>query len=295
MKIAPSQLFSKGDRGNKRNNFLQFPLIRIFLALIFILPAIISFNYLYKNIEPRWTTFLGDVGAIIIIMLYYLCYTMYLKFVEKRPNFELSLQNFFNETGLGFIVGTVLVFLTTLFIFFRGTFQIISTNPDEFLIHAFLIFALLAFTEDLIFRVIIFRLLEELIGSWLSILFIAAIFGIVHLVHEPATIISTIAIALQDIVLSAAFILTRRIWLCWGIHWGWNYTQDGILGMPNSGVELLPSWLNTEVSGPIWLTGGNIGIEQSVLGVLLNIIAGFIIIKISINRGQLLKPSWRHK
>jgi len=106
---------------------------------------------------------------------------------------------------------------------------------------------------------------------------------------------SIFAIALQDIILSGAFILTRRVWLCWGIHWGWNFTQDGILGMPNSGVELLPSWFNSEISGPVWLTGGDIGIELSVLGVLLNIIVGIILIKISIKHKKILPPVWRRK
>jgi len=182
-----------------------------------------------------------------------------------------------------------------LFIFYKGTFHIVSTNPGDYLIHAFFIFGLLAFVEELIFRGIVYRLIEEQLGTWISIVIVAIIFSTVHLVHEEATFISTIAIALQDLILTGSFILTRRVWLCWGIHWGWNFTQDGVLGMPNSGVEQLPSWLNTEISGPTWLTGGTIGIELSVLGVLLNVIAGIIIIKIAINHGQILSPIWQQR
>ena len=102
-----------------------------------------------------------------------------------------------------------------------------------------------------------------------------------------------LAIALQDLILAGAFILTRRIWLCWGIHWGWNFVQDGVLGMPNSGVTYLPSWIIPEVSGPTWLTGGSIGIELSVLGVVLSMAVGVVLLKLAWDRGQVLGPGWR--
>ncbi len=105
------------------------------------------------------------------------------------------------ETGIGFIISAILVVLTTLLIYFKGTISIVSTNSLDYLFHAFFIFGLLAFVEELIFRGIIFRLLEELIGTWLSIILVATIFSAVHLVHEEATFSSTIAIALQDLIL----------------------------------------------------------------------------------------------
>ena len=295
MYISPQQLFSNGSRENRCKKFIQSPLIRMMIALISLIPAILIFNLIYKNLHPRWTNFIGDAGAVIVVILYYLCYSIYLKYIENRPNFELSLKRFIPESGFGFFVGAMLVIFTTILILYKGSFQIVSKNPGDFLIHAFFIFGLLAFVEELIFRCIVFLLLEEQLGNWISIVIIATIFGLVHLVHENATLISTIAIALQDLILTGSFILTRRIWLCWGIHWGWNYTQDGILGMPNSGVEQLPSWLITEISGPAWITGGSIGIESSVLGVLLNVIVGIVMIKIAINHGQVLDPIWQRR
>jgi hypothetical protein len=96
-----------------------------------------------------------------------------------------------------------------------------------------------------------------------AIVLVGAAFGAVHLVHAEATGLSAVAIAVQDIILSGAFVLTRRVWLGWGIHWGWNFVQDGVLGMPNSSVDDLPSLINPEVIGPTWLTGGSFGIELS--------------------------------
>jgi hypothetical protein len=58
-------------------------------------------------------------------------------------------------------------------------------------------------------------------------------------------------------------------------------------------VTNLPSWLLPEVSGPTWLTGGNIGIEQSVLGVVLSIMVGIVLLKLARDRGQILRPGWK--
>ncbi|MFC1550065.1 lysostaphin resistance A-like protein [Candidatus Neomarinimicrobiota bacterium] len=293
MPITPQQLYSNGNRDTLFNKIVQFPLIRILIALGFIIPVIICFNLLFRNLDPRWTTYIGDIGAVVIIVLYCLSYAYYVKLIEKRTVLELSREGIVKETGIGFLISAVLVILTTILIMLKGSISIVSTNTLEYLIHAFLIFGLLAFVEELIFRGIVLRLLEELVGTWLSIVIVASIFGSVHLIHEEATLSSTVAIALQDLILSGAFILTRRIWLCWGIHWGWNFTQDGVLGMPNAGVELLPSWLNTEIFGPTWLTGGTIGIELSVLGTLLNVLVGIFLIKIAIKKGQIVRPSWQ--
>ena len=36
-------------------------------------------------------------------------------------------------------------------------------------------------------------------------------------------------------LLAAAYMLTRRLWLCIGIHFAWNFTQGGIFSAAVSG------------------------------------------------------------
>ena len=98
--------------------------------------------------------------------------------------------------------------------------------------------------------------------------------------------------ALSDILLIASFWLTRRIWFVWGIHFGWNFFQDGIFGMPNSGETQFPSWLTSTVDGPHWLTGGEFGIEASVVSVAVNVIVGAAILLLAVRLEQIVRPSW---
>jgi len=296
MRVTPTDLFSRNDGSGRLKRAIQFPMVRMAIALLALSPAIIAFNLVYgRFIDPqsRWTSWRGDMGAVIIVGLTVYCYRFYVKLLEKRQAHEVRRQGCGIETGIGFVVGAVLVVLTMLVILLAGSsYEIESANARVTLIHAVFVFGMLAFFEELMFRGILLRLFEELLGTWLSIVLVAVAFGAVHLVHAEATLLSSAAIALQDLVLSGAFVLTRKVWLSWGIHWGWNFTQDGVLGMPNSSVDVLPSLFNPEISGPIWLTGGVFGIELSAVGVILNVVAGLVLIKLAIDRRQILRPIW---
>ena len=296
MIIEVRQLLSQAPKETQFNRVMQFPLVRIVLALAALVPGVVVFNLLYGRMlerGSRWSSYAGDVGAVIVAALVYICYRYYAKWVEKRPAWELSGRQAVREAGFGLGLGAGLVGLGLVSILLLGEYRVVGTQPWVVLFHALFVFGMLAFMEDLLYRVVLFRLLEEWLGTWISVVVVAVVFGLAHLVHEEATAVSTLAIALQDLILAGAFILTRRIWLCWGIHWGWNFAQDGVLGMPNSGVTYLPSWIIPEVSGPTWLTGGSIGIELSVLGVVLSIAVGVVLLKLAWDRGQGLGPGWR--
>ncbi len=81
--------------------------------------------------------------------------------------------------------------------------------------------------------------------------------------------------------------------MVWGIHLGWNLFQDGVFGMPNSGITDLPSWIQPNINGPEWITGGSIGIEMSVIATVLSLIVGLIIIKKAIEKKQIVAPVWK--
>ena len=60
----------------------------------------------------------------------------------------------------------------------------------------------------------------------------------------------------------AAYMLTRRLWLCIGIHIAWNFTQAGIFSSVVSGNIDLPGVIKAKIIGPALLTGGEFGVER---------------------------------
>jgi len=90
------------------------------------------------------------------------------------------------------------------------------------------------------------------------------LFGFAHLGNPSATPLSTANTVLAGVLLAAAYLKTRALWLPIGLHWAWNFLMGPVLGLPVSGYRLggLPG---ARVSGPEWLTGGTYGPEGSVV------------------------------
>ena len=63
------------------------------------------------------------------------------------------------------------------------------------------------------------------------------------------------------------YLFTQNIWAPFAMHAIWNFLQSTVLGFAVSGMETYRV-LQLEISGPEWLTGGDFGIEGSLLSVL---------------------------
>jgi hypothetical protein len=109
---------------------------------------------------------------------------------------------------------------------------------------------------------------------------------LLHAGNHGATTASTLAIALEaGILLAAAYVLTRSLWLPIGLHFGWNFTEGGIFGAAVSGGKS-HGLIATSFSGPDWLTGGAFGPEASVPAVVLCVITAMILLVLAIRRGE---------
>jgi membrane protease YdiL (CAAX protease family) len=180
-----------------------------------------------------------------------------------------------------------------LFLAILGYYKIVGFNNPVVLLTAFITFGMGAFIEELVFRLILFRLVEEFFGSWAALVVLAVFFGFAHIGNENATVITSLAIVLEaGILIAAAFMYTRRLWLVFGIHFAWNYFQSAIWGVRTSGEEFT-GLVNPEITGPVWLTGGDFGTEASVLTVVFCLVIGVILLRLAIKRGQLVRPAWR--
>ena len=114
-----------------------------------------------------------------------------------------------------------------------------------------------------------------------------------HLPNPEATALSSAAIALEaGVMLAAAYMLTRRVWLAIGIHMAWNFTQSGIFGAPTSGVPS-PGFLEGQLHGPALLSGGTFGPEASIVAVTVCLALGLYMLRLAHAKGHILQPSWR--
>jgi membrane protease YdiL (CAAX protease family) len=134
-----------------------------------------------------------------------------------------------------------------------------------------------ALAEELIFRGYPFQRLEEAIGPAGAVGVFSVLFGAVHLMNPGASPLGLVNTVLIGVLLALAYLRTRALWFCWGLHFGWNASLGLLFGLPVSGLRIFNAVVRTSASGPRWLTGGSYGLEASVPGVAA-VVAGLLIV-----------------
>jgi uncharacterized protein len=273
--------------------FVLLPLFRIALALTFIyIPLMIAnkaFNAIGKNI------YFSATKQLTLSLIAILSYALYVRVIERRSTPELSSVRMFPELGNGILLGAILFLMVISALAALGAYQVSGMNSWVPVIASVPLFIQIAVVEEIIFRGIIFRIAELSLGSWIALILSAIIFGLVHFANTGATLTSTIAIAIEaGILLAAAFMLTRRLWLCTAIHFSWNFTQGGIFSCAVSGSQK-EGLLKAKLIGSEWLTGGQFGVEASLIAVIICLTTGLYLILKTWKNGTIIKPFWKRK
>ncbi|MFZ5881651.1 MAG: CPBP family intramembrane glutamic endopeptidase [Chloroflexota bacterium] len=271
---------------------LQFPVTRIFLGLVALLLAILPVQSALHLIPGMEQGAYNLLGACIMALVGAFAYFGFVRIVEKRAVSELSLPHAVPELGLGTLLGALLFSVTIGLIALFGFYHLTGVNPWSVILPVLGMSIVSGVIEELLIRGILFRIMEESLGTWLALLISALIFGLLHIANPNATWWSALAIAIEaGIMLAAAYTFTRRLWLPIGIHFAWNFVQGGVFGVAVSGngvAGLLQSTLN----GPALLSGGEFGAEASIFAVIVCLAAGVYLLWRSAKKGNLIKPYW---
>jgi uncharacterized protein len=175
------------------------------------------------------------------------------------------------ELFTGLVIGVALmglpVLLLTIFGYIRWQVNIFSFS---IILSGFSIFLLAAIAEELLFRGFIFQRLIQAFGKWPAQLIVAALFLLTHINNPEMTeIVKTLAainIFMASIMFGIAYIKTKSLAMPLGLHFMANYMQGTVLGFGVSGGEA-PSLLKPLFDhAPLWLSGGEFGIEASIFG-----------------------------
>ena len=207
------------------------------------------------------------VWAAIVLGLY----ALFVRLMEKHWPTDLSLRRLIPHTLLGLLVGLIFMTLVVSTITASG-YATVDWNgfsgTQQF--SMFMLFLAVAVGEEMIFRGVIFRWLDERWNTWVALLISAILFGWIHISNENATWWSSLAIAIEaGLLLGAAYKWSGTLWVPIGIHWAWNYVQGNVFGLAVSGMKVGDTILETTVNGPDIITGGAFGPEASIIAVIL--------------------------
>jgi membrane protease YdiL (CAAX protease family) len=279
----------------------NFPLTRIFMGILILAGTIIigqlilvgigKLIFTTEKIPYAWKTYSFAVMTFLII----LSYLFYVRKIEKRESAELARSKAWLEAGIGCAIGFGLMAAITFILWILGYYQVEAMNNWVVLLLPFFGALFTGFFEEFLFRGIIFRIINNSLGSWLALLLSALIFGFAHASNPNATLYSSGAIALEaGILLSAGYLFTNRLWMVIGLHFAWNFTLGGIFGIVVSGVKV-DGLLQAKLEGPVLLTGGAFGAETSIITVVICLLTGIYFIWKAQQRGHFTRPYWRHE
>jgi membrane protease YdiL (CAAX protease family) len=238
------------------------------------------------------TVLYAFIGASVTIALTLGAYRLFVRWMEARQPDEVG-RPVATDLGVGTLVGSAFVLTMVGAVALAGSFAITARNPLYFALIPLASAATAAAVEELLVRGLLLRILEEKLGSLIALALTAVIFGGLHAANSGATIRSTIAIAVSaGLILGAAFILTRSLWLAIGMHFGVNATQGALLGLPVSGARE-SGWLESSLSGNSLLTGGAFGLENSILVIPIGIGVAAVLLTMAIRRGRIRPAPWR--
>lgn len=214
--------------------------------------------------------------------------------LEGAPDAEFALPRAGLELGAGLLLGAALFSAITGLVWLMGGLDIERVRGPGHLQGMLAMAIFSGVFEEALFRGVLLRHLEAMLGSWAALAITSALFGAAHLGNPDSSLFAAFAIAVEaGVLLGAAYLLTRRLWLAVGIHAAWNFTQGWVFSIPVSGGEAPLGLLATRREGPDWLTGGAFGLEASVPALAVATMAGLLLLRRAVTSDGLRPPMWR--
>ena len=272
---------------------VDFPLAAMVVAVLLFLFANALAVLFGKFVPAIGPTAVAAIQAVITIGLIWAAYKFAISHLGEEPRDDLQIVGAARQIGIGLLVGALLFSAVVAVAAALGVYRITGWGYFAGVLPILIGSALVpAFAEEVVFRGILFRWIEEFAGTWAALATSSAFFGAAHLLNPGATWFSSFAIAVEaGLLLGGAYMLTRSLWMPIGLHAAWNFTQGGIFGVPISG-HASAGLVRAELQGPEVLSGSGFGLEASVIAIVIASTAGASLVVLAARRGALVQPWW---
>ena len=253
---------------------LAFPLVWLAIGAA----AIAIFNGLVTGVASELDTpfqvaaaLIGTAGSIGL-------YVLTMRLVARRRTPEMR-RPVGREFLLGGTIGAFFIIASVLTVTALGGYTV-QWHPVDALSTVSLAVAVhlgVAVVEELVFRGLALQAIEKYVGAWGAVAITALLFGGAHMLNPSASLWSGFAITVEaGVLIGAAFLWRRNLWFIIGLHFAWNTIQN-LFGIPVSGHRE-PGLFETTVHGDAWLTGGDFGVEASLVTVAISLVLSTLMV-----------------
>ncbi|WFF05150.1 CPBP family intramembrane metalloprotease [Micromonospora sp. WMMD1076] len=229
---------------------------------------------------------LGVATAAAAIMVY----GWVVRRTEGREVTELARDGAAARLHRGVLIGFAMFAAVIVNIALMGGYHVHGIGSVSGAVGMFGFMAAAAVTEELMFRGLLFRLVEERLGTWLSLLLTGVLFGLMHLLNPDASLWGATAIAIEaGFMLAACYAATRNLWVPIGLHFGWNFAAGGVFSVVVSGNGESTGLLDASTSGSMLLSGGDFGPEGSLYTVAAGAALTVVFLWLAHRRGHIVR------
>ncbi|MFH8490916.1 lysostaphin resistance A-like protein [Streptomyces longisporoflavus] len=226
----------------------------------------------------------GLASAALAILVY----AWVVRRTEHRAAPDVAREGAVAKTGWGMLIGVGMFGAVIANLYTAGHYEIDGLASPVGAVGLVGFMAGAAVAEEVVYRGVLFRLIEERTGTYIALVLTGVVFGLSHLLNENATLWGAIAIAVEaGFMLAAAYAATRNLWVPIGVHFGWNFAAAGIFSTEVSGNGANQGLLDTATSGPTLLTGGEFGPEGSVYAVGFGAMLTIVFLWLAHRRGNI--------
>jgi uncharacterized protein len=269
---------------------LRMPIVRLAVLAVGLLGLLILLQALLHRVSlavpSGWRLPARIVGEVAVGIVMILAYRGAVSLTEHRVASELAFDRRIAWFVPGALVGAFLFCTVCVLLWAAGVATYGGWNGAAGIAFAVASALVAAVAEEVIFRGIVFRIIEDRSGTLVGLVVSAALFGLLHGANTGATVASTVSIALEaGVLLGLAYCAVRSLWLPIGLHFGWNFTEGGIFGASVSGGHS-HGMLFFPLKGPVMLTGGAFGPEASLVAVAVCLGACGVLTRVTVRGGN---------
>ena len=235
--------------------------------------------------NPWLTLPIGVLTAALAILVY----GWVVRRTERREPAEVARSTARSGLTKGTLLGFGMFAVVIANIAFLGGYHVDGFGSASGALAILGVMVAAAVTEELLFRGVLFRIVEERTGTWIALVLTGLLFGLIHLLNPDASLWGAIAIAIEaGFMLAACYAATRTLWVPIGLHFGWNFAAGGIFSVVVSGNGDSKGLLDASTSGPAVLTGGAFGPEGSLYTVAAGVVMTAAFMWIARRRGTIV-------
>ena len=211
-------------------------------------------------------------------LVYLLVYIFYIWIIKEDRKYFLSAfkegagKNIIKALS-GVLIGFCLMGICIIAASVHGDIKVGSASGTDYTLFIFALVAVFiqASIEEVETRGFVFgKLMDGGVPLKWSVVASSFFFAYIHATNPGFGFLPLLSIFIVGLQYVLIYYYFGNLWITFAAHAMWNFTQDFIFGLPDSGKPAAVSIFNTTVSGSSFFYDKDFGIEGSVMAILVN-------------------------